>query len=241
MKEVIDSIRSADTITVLTGAGMSVESGIAPFRGEDGLWEEFDPQEMASARAFSENPERCWKLFKLQIEECLKSEPHEGYYSLVNMEEYGLDSVITQNIDGLHKRAGSSEVLEIHGSLEELVCPSCGSRFKTENHLNEIKNGEIPHCECGSILRPDVVLFGESLPQAILEKAWERTEKSDLMLVIGTSSIVQPAASIPVVGKRTGSKIIEINLDRTPLTDDISDIFLEGKAGKTLEKIEEEL
>ncbi len=237
MDEAVESIERAERISVLTGAGMSVESGIAPFRGEDGLWEEFDPQEMASARAFSEDPKRCWKLFKLQIEECLESDPHKGHYSLVKLEDHGLDSIITQNIDGLHQRAGSSEVLEIHGSLEKLVCPSCGNRRITKDFLEEIKKGNIPHCDCGSILRPDVVLFGESLPQDVLQRAWRKTEESDLMLVIGTSSIVQPAASIPVVGKRTGSKIIEINLEKTPITD-VSDVFLEGKAGQILKEIE---
>ncbi|MFW6047822.1 MAG: SIR2 family NAD-dependent protein deacylase [Candidatus Natronoplasma sp.] len=237
MDEIIEEIREAGRITAFTGAGMSVESGIAPFRGEDGLWNKFDPQEVASASAFSEDPKKCWKLFKLQIEESLEGDPHKGYYSLVELEDHGLRSVITQNVDGLHQRAGSDDVLELHGSLERLVCQSCQSSFKTEGFLDEIKEGCIPRCDCDEILKPGMVLFGEALPRRILQQAWKEAENCDLLFSMGTSSLVQPAASIPAVAKKSEAKVVEINLERTPITDDVSDYFLKGKVGEKLPEI----
>lgn len=236
MKSAVEAIRGADHIVVLTGAGMSVESGIAPFRGEDGLWSEFDPQEMASVTGFSKHPERCWQLFRLQIEECFGAEPHEGYEALVEMEDHGLEAVITQNVDGLHQKAGSKKVLELHGTLNELVCDSCGNRKDTEDMFEEISDGEIPYCECEAVMRPDVVLFGEPLPQKTLKEAWSAVEDTSLIMSIGTSSVVQPAASLPLTAKRSGSTIMELNVKPTQLTPR-ADHFLEGKAGEILPEL----
>ncbi len=237
MNEIIEYIKEAERIVAFTGAGMSVESGIAPFRGKNGLWNEFDPEEVASAQAFSEDPEKCWKLFKLQIEESFESEPHQGHHSLAKLEEHGLSSIITQNIDGLHQRADSSDILELHGSLYRLVCQNCQNTFKTDRFLDEIKEGKIPRCECEKILKPDVVLFGEALPQKVLRRAWREAEGCDILFSLGTSAIVQPAASIPMMAKRSGAKVIEINLEKTPLSDEVSDKFLKGKVGKKLPEI----
>ncbi|MBS3816904.1 MAG: NAD-dependent deacylase [Candidatus Thermoplasmatota archaeon] len=241
MKEAVEAVSNADKIVVLTGAGMSVESGVAPFRGDDGLWNEYDPQEMASITAFERNSERCWELFKLQIKECFEADPHEGHKALVDLENFGLNSIITQNIDALHQEAGSTEVLEIHGTLDELVCPSCGRSEETEERYEEILDGEIPRCECGSIMRPNVVLFGEPLPEGVMKKARERTENCDLMMSIGTSAVVQPAASIPLMAKRSGAEVLEINIESTSLTDNITDYFLQGKAGEVLKEIRDAL
>jgi len=241
MKEIIEEIKKAKRIVAFTGAGMSVESGIAPFRGEEGLWNKFDPQDVASASAFAEDPERCWKLFKLQIEESFNSEPHDGHRSLLELENHGLSSVITQNIDGLHQRAGNNNVLELHGSLYRLICPSCQRSFKTDQFLDEIKKGKIPRCECRNILKPDVVLFGEALPQKILQRSQREAGRCDLMFSLGTSAVVQPAASIPSMAKRSGAKIVEINLKKTPLTDGVSDYFLEGKVGEELPELVDNL
>lgn len=240
MDDIVRSIRQADKITALTGAGMSVESGIAPFRGENGLWNEFDPQEYASLSAFRSNPEKSWELFRLQIDECLEADPHEGHYSLVELEDHGLNSVITQNVDGLHQKAGSDEVLELHGSLAELVCSSCQKRAKTEDHVGKIVEGDIPHCGCGSMFRPDVVLFGESLPREVLRRSQCEAENADLLISIGTSAIVQPAASIPTLAKRTGAVLIEVNPVRTALTPRVEH-FLEAKAGEKLPELVEHL
>ncbi len=239
-ENVVKKIREADKIAALTGAGMSVESGIAPFRGEDGLWNEFDPQEYASLSAFRKDPDKSWELFRLQIEECSRAEPHEGHHSLVELEEHGLNSVITQNVDDLHQKAGSKKVLELHGNLSELICSSCRERVKTKDHLKYILDGDIPHCKCGSIFRPDVVLFGESLPLGVLRKSQHEAERTDLLISIGTSAVVQPAASIPTLAKKTGSVLIEINPKRTVLTPKV-DHFLKGKAGEKLSGLMERL
>lgn len=238
---VCNIIKRSENITVLTGAGMSVESGIAPFRGKDGLWEEFDPAEYAHIRSYKRDPERCWKLFKLQIEETFNSTPHRGYESLVELEEYGVKPVITQNIDGLHQKAGSSNVIELHGTLSKLICESCGNKYETEEFMDEIKNDRVPNCECGDILRPDVVLFGEQLDSTTVDSAITNAQQSDLMLVIGTSSIVLPAASLPGMAKNHGAYVVEINLEETPITDHVSDILLEGKAGRVLPEITTQL
>ena len=224
----------------LTGAGMSAESGIAPFRGKEGLWNEFDPQEYASLSAFRRDPEKCWRLFKLQIKECSGSEPHEGHYSLVDLEDHGLNAVVTQNVDGLHQKAGNGMVLELHGSLAELLCSDCNSREKTEDYLDEIRGGDIPHCGCDSIFRPNVVLFGEPLPRNVLIRSQREAEEADLLITVGTSAVVQPAASIPTLAKRTGSVLIEINPERTPLTPKV-DHFLRGRAGEKLPELLEDL
>ncbi|MFP4143020.1 MAG: SIR2 family NAD-dependent protein deacylase [Thermoplasmata archaeon] len=241
MDEIIQAVEEADRITAFTGAGMSVESGIAPFRGEDGVWKEFDPQEVASAAAFAEEPKKCWELFKLQIEGSFGSDPHKGHQALVELEEHGLSAVITQNIDGLHQRAGNDRVMELHGSLDRLICPGCEKIYQTERLLEEIKEGKIPRCECGEILKPDVVLFGEALPRDTLKKAWKEAKRSDLLFSLGTSAVVQPAASIPIRAKRPGGTIIEINLKETPLTEKVSDHFIEGKVGKILPEIVDRL
>lgn len=241
ISKVCTFIEDSDSISVLTGAGMAVESGVAPFRGEDGLWEDFDPAKYAHIRSYRRDPERSWELFKLQIEETSKADPHEGYFSLVELEENGLTSVITQNIDGLHQRAGSDNVIELHGTLSKLICESCGNKYDTEEFLEDINEGKIPGCECGDILRPDVVLFGEQLDPTDVDSAITNVQECDLLMVIGTSSIVQPAASLPGMAKNYGAEVVEINLEETPITDDVTDIFLEGKAGEVLPDIIENL
>ncbi|MFO8109406.1 MAG: Sir2 family NAD-dependent protein deacetylase [Thermoplasmata archaeon] len=164
IRELADAVREADNIVALTGAGMSVESDIAPFRGKGGLWEKFDPEEYAHIESFRMNPLRSWELFKLQIQEIVDAEPHPGYHALVELESHGLRSIITQNIDGLHSKAGSQEVIELHGTLFKLRCGDCGGKRDTSDHLSSIKKGKVPCCECGAYLRPDVVMFGEPLP-----------------------------------------------------------------------------
>ncbi len=234
LEEIKHLIRKAEHITVLTGAGMSVESGVAPFRGENGLWEKYDAEEYASLKAFEENPEKSWRLFKIQIKETMAAEPHEGHRALAELEKRNLESIITQNIDGLHQRAGNENVIELHGSLSRLICPSCDRKYETQDFLETIMDDEIPTCDCGDILRPEVVLFGEPLPERAMERTFAESNNCDLMFVVGTSAVVQPAASIPIWAKSSGAEIVELNLERTPLTDEISDHFLKGKAGDIL-------
>lgn len=234
-------IEEGDFITTLTGAGMSVESGVAPFRGEGGLWEKFDAEEYASIDAFHRDPNKSWELFKLQVEEIWKAEPHKGHEVLLELEDHGLRNIITQNIDGLHQKAGSRNVLELHGSLMDLICLDCGDRYQTEEYLDEILGGKTPHCECGSVLKPDAVLFGEQIPQTTMEESIVSVEKADLMLVIGTSAVIQPAAGLPHLCKRTGGKVVEINIESTPLTNSVADLTIIRKAGEGLEELYEEL
>ncbi|MFO7991798.1 MAG: NAD-dependent deacylase [Thermoplasmata archaeon] len=236
-EDLVGDILNSTRSTAVTGAGISVESDIAPFRGENGLWSEYDPNEYAHVSAFNRDPKKCWELFRLQIEEIFDAEPNAGHTGLVDLEDHGLNSVITQNIDGLHQRAGSRDVIELHGTLYELVCTSCGKKSVTEEHLGTVTDGDIPHCSCGSLLRPDVVLFGEQLPFAAIERARDEAENCDLMFVVGTSAVVQPAASLPILAKSHGAKVVEINLEETPLTHNISDYFIQGKAGETLPRL----
>ncbi|MFW6196658.1 MAG: SIR2 family NAD-dependent protein deacylase [Thermoplasmatota archaeon] len=241
ISKISNLIEELENIAALTGAGMAVESGVAPFRGEDGLWDDFDPAKYAHIRSYRRDPERSWELFKLQIEETSNAEPHEGYFSLVELENDGLTSVITQNIDGLHQRAGSDDVIELHGTLSKLICENCKKRYKTNKFLEDINDGKIPRCECGDILRPDVVLFGEQLDPTDVDSAITNVQECDLLMVIGTSSIVQPAASLPGMAKNYGAEVVEINLKETPITDDVTDVFLQGKAGEVLPEITENL
>ncbi len=220
---------------------MSVESGIAPFRGENGLWQEFDAQKYAHIESYRQDPERSWELFRLQIEEIYDAEPHQGHEALVKMEEEGLTEVITQNIDGLHQKAGSSQVLELHGTLFTLFCPDCEREYNTSEFIEEVRENRCPRCECGTILRPDAVLFGEQLPQDTVNRSLKAAEGCDLMMVVGTSAVVQPAASLPVQAKRTGATVVEINLESTPLTSDVTDLFIKGKAREVLKNIAEKL
>ncbi len=241
MSEAARALKDAGSITALTGAGISVESGIAPFRGKGGLWDEFDPEEYAHIRAFEKDPKKCWKLFKLQTEETRRAQPNPAHEALVDLEKHGLEGVITQNVDGLHQRGGSREVVELHGTLEQLECFECGHDHRTEDRLDEISEGEIPICECGGPLRPRVVLFGEQLPFAALRKAHELSQMCDAMVVVGTSAQVYPAAALPYTAKRSGSVIIEVNLQPTALTSNVTDHFLQGEAGKMMPTLSQEI
>ena len=216
----------------LTGAGISVESGIPAFRGAQGLWDKYDPSEYATIDAFMRDPLKVWNMLKELYEITLKAEPNPAHKALAELERLGkLKAIITQNVDSLHQKAGSRKVIEFHGTGETLTCILCGAKYRIEE-INLEKTP--PFCECGGILKPDVVFFGEPIPLHALKEAFELSEKCDLLFVIGTSAQVYPAADIPRVAKKSGAKVVEINLEPTPLTNIVSDIFLEGKAGETL-------
>jgi len=226
--------RSAYT-TVLTGAGISAESGIPTFRGKDGLWNKYRPEELATPQAFAENPKLVWEWYVWRMRLVFSKEPNDGHKVLAEMEKRGLvKCIITQNVDDLHERAGSKNVIHLHGRLRDVKCSNC--RYKTE--AEEILDVKLPPTcpECNSLLRPGVVWFGESLPPIELNKAFLEAEKSELILVIGTSAVVQPAASIPLVARRKGGRIIEINPDLTPLSS-IADISVREKAGNVLSTV----
>ncbi len=222
---------------VVTGAGMSRESGIRTFRGEDGFWREHRAEDLASLDGLKRDPVLVWQWYRERLMACSELEPHEGYHALVELQDHmGKLPVITQNVDGLHQKAGLHDVIELHGSLRTASClDECGAPpvLLTGELLEDIP----PRCSCGGILRPDVVLFGENLPREGLTRAFDLAERCDVMIVVGTSMVVYPAAAVPLAAIRNGAGIIEINIDATPLTEVAGTISLRGEAGRLLSEI----
>ncbi len=219
----------------LTGAGISAESGIATFRSKGGLWEKYDPMVYASIEAFREDPAKYWTIRGEFIRDYDTYQPNKAHLALAELEKMGIvQHVITQNIDGLHKKAGSKNVTEIHGSLRETYCLQCGQEFLAPH----VPQGMPPYCECGGVLKPNTVLFGEQLPKAALETAYHQSATCKLMLVIGTSAVVQPAASLPALAQQQGAKIVEVNIERAFPG---ADYVIEEKAGAGLSRILEEI
>jgi len=218
-------------MSVLTGAGVSKESGIPTFReAQTGVWANYDPQTLATREGFLNDPTLVWRWYDARRRKLAEVSPNRGHHALVELESLIEDlTVITQNVDGLHAQAGSTEVIELHGNISRLKC------FDANHPAANIPLGldEPPRCHCGSLLRPDVVWFGEALPELELERAMQISRQSDLMLVIGTSGLVQPAASLPYLAKQHGAKILEVNPNQTPITE-IADLSLQGQSAEIL-------
>ncbi len=216
-------VQSKSTVA-LTGAGISVDSGIPAFRGSQGMWEKFDPMEYASIDAFLRDPAKVWNMLQELEGVVLGAEPNQVHYALAELEGLGLlDVVVTQNIDGLHQVAGSRAVVEFHGSGRRLVCMDCGKSM----HRGELAMaGMPPRCTCGGLIKPDVVFFGEPIPQRALMVGMAAAQACSAMLVVGTSAVVAPASSLPVLASSSGAKVIEINLEPTPLTGHVADVSL---------------
>lgn len=214
--ELVRQLRAADVVVVLTGAGTSAESGIPTFReAQTGLWAQYDPQELATPQAFRRNPRLVWEWYAWRREIVGRANPNPGHYALATLERnVPRFMLITQNIDGLHQRAGSQNVIELHGSLKRAKC------FDDDRPVETWDTGEIPpRCpHCGGYLRPDVVWFGEMLPHNALRRAFDATRAADVFLTVGTSGIVQPAASLPLEAVERGAPVAEINPEHTPLT-----------------------
>lgn len=220
----------------LTGAGISVESGIPPFRGPGSLWEKFDPMEYAHINAFLKDPEKIWKTLIAEMRDVLmNASPNAGHFGLARLEELSLmGTVITQNIDGLHQKAGSTDVIEFHGNFAWLSCLECGIR----REITQVNAVDIPpRCDCGGIFRPDCVFFGELIPPEALDRSQQASARCDVMLVVGTSATVQPAAYMPVIARQRGAVIIEINPEPTPLTGTTSQVLVQGKAGEVMNEL----
>jgi NAD-dependent deacetylase len=231
------ALRGAERVAVLTGAGVSAESGVPTFRGEHGLWRQFRAEELATPEAFARDPKLVWEWYDWRRGLIADVEPNPAHRTLAKWESRFPDfGLITQNVDGLHRRAGSRNILELHGNIWKMRCTSEGTRSENlETPLAEIP----PRCPaCSALLRPDVVLFGESLDPDVLDRAAEWSSLCRVMLVVGTSAVVQPAASLPLRAAAAGALIIEINPAPTPLTD-LADISLQGKAGEILPRIDE--
>jgi len=215
----------------LTGAGISVDSGIPDFRSPGGLWERFDPMEYATIDAFRGDPRKVWLMLE-QFDGILRAAaPNPGHAALAALEGAGvLDGVVTQNVDNLHQEAGSRRVVEFHGNGSRLVCLSCGARRRAEEVDRETLP---PTCSCGAVLKPDVVLFGEMIPEAGLKGAMELVERCQVMLVIGTSATVAPCSLIPMAARRQGALLAEFNLGPTELTP-VCDVTVFASASESL-------
>jgi len=218
----------------LTGAGISVESGIPDFRSAEGLWATYDPAEYATIQAFRSDPEKVWHMLREMDEVVGRAKPNEAHTGMGELEQMGcLHCVITQNVDNLHQAGGSREVIEYHGNSSTLSCLWCGKQYRAE-----AKRGEIPPlCECQKVLKPDVIFFGEAIPEYAMRRSFELASSAEALLVVGTSAVVSPANTIPSVVKRNRAKIIEINKERTHLTDTVTDIFFEASAGKVIPQL----
>jgi len=233
--EAVRLLRERRNAVALTGAGISVESGIPAFRGSQGLWAKFDPQEYATLHAFLEDPRKVWEMLSEMVSACGGAKPNAAHRALAELETSGVvRAVVTQNVDGLHQAAGSRRVIEYHGNLETLLCVSCWKRYPTRERW---KPGEIPLCDCGEILKPDVVLFGEPIPWLAQEQAEEEARACGVLVVIGTSAQVAPACDIPRIAKESGAAVVEINPEPTPLTATVTDIHLRGSASEVIGKM----
>jgi NAD-dependent deacetylase len=227
-------ILGARYCVALTGAGISIESGIPAFRGPGGLWEKIDP-EIAHIDTFRRDPAQVWRLLIRGMQEVLRdARPNPAHVGLARLEAWGLlQGIITQNVDGLHQKGGSRAVVEFHGSFARQRCTACRRRIPTEA-LDLAHAALPPRCGCGGILRPDCVFFGEVIPPDALQRAHRMAAECNLMLVVGTSATVQPAAMVPLRAKEAGARVIEINPDPTPLTRQVSDLLIRGKAGAVI-------
>ncbi len=230
----------AGSVAVLTGAGISVESGIPPFRGPGGLWEKIDPMQYATIDAFLKDPARVWDVLLRDMKSLLETaRPNPAHQGLARLEELGIvKTVITQNVDGLHQAAGSTDVIEFHGSFARYRCMRC-DRTEKAPAVDLIRIP--PLCECGGIWRPECVFFGEMIPPIALQRSRQASAQCAAMLVIGTSATVQPAATMPIIAKQAGARVIEVNDEETPLTGWVSDYRIPGKAGKVMAQIVEQV
>jgi len=230
--EIVNLLRTASHVTALTGAGISQESGLRTFRdAQSGLWAQYRPEDLATPQAFLRDPKLVWSWYAMRRDLAKTVDPNPGHYALAEMARRIPDFVlITQNVDGLHRRAGSPDVIELHGNLQRVKCFDCGRQAQDWDEAGEA----IPLCQsCGGLLRPDVVWFGEQLPQDALEMAIEAARRCQVFFSIGTSGLVQPAASLAYAAKNRGGIVIEINAEPTPLTANCNYAF-HGKAGEIL-------
>ncbi len=236
IKRAAQVIKKSQHLIALTGAGISVESGIPDFRSAGGLWEKYDPMVYANIESFRRRPEMVWEMIFEMVDMTKSARPNPAHIALAELEKIGvLKAVITQNIDNLHQSAGSVNVIEFHGNAHNLECLKCGAEYSVDEYPAD---GNVPRCrECREILKPSVVFFGEMIPQNALMESQMLASSADAILVIGTSAVVYPASSIPYVAKQNRAAVIEMNVEHTGLTGAITDVFIEGRVGETLPKL----
>jgi NAD-dependent deacetylase len=224
-----DQIKDFKKIVFVTGSGISQESGIPTFRGKDGLWRNYDAMKLATIDAFYENPRLVWEWYNERRRNIFSAEPNLGHKAIVELEKYAKIVILTQNIDGLHQKAGSTEVLELHGSIVKIKCSVCDFKDEIMTEFSEIP----PLCKCGNILRPDVVWFGESLPQDVWQKSINFASQCDLMVIVGTSLVVSPANTLPIYAKRNNAVLIEINPENTEMSSEM-DLAIKNTSANVL-------
>jgi NAD-dependent deacetylase len=230
-------LRRARRTVVLTGAGMSTESGIPDFRGAGGLWRRYDATEVAHLRTFHRDPALLWRFYRERLQTVRGARPNAGHHALAELERGGrVHALVTQNVDGLHRQAGSDPI-EVHGSLTEAVCLRCGERVPMGEAERRLDGGaEVPLCVCGAPLKPGVVLFGELLPEAAVERAQRAAAACDLLIAAGTSLEVWPVAELPLLAAEGGAAVAILNLGPTAL-DDRSDLRLQARLGEALPRL----
>ena len=235
-------IREHQPCVVLTGAGVSTESGIPDFRSPTGIWAEFDPAEYASLPAFRADPEKVWSFYKPRISMLTEAEPNRAHLALAALERSGLvQAVVTQNIDLLHERAGSRNVVEVHGSIRTAGCPRCGESYPRDVVVDKLASAAAPACDrCGAILKPDVVFFGELLPVEKIERAFDLARGARLLLVVGSALEVHPVAALPEETLAAGGRLAILTKGPTPY-DGRADLKVEASAGEILAAVEERL
>lgn len=210
-------IKDAQKIVFVTGAGISQESGIPTFRGKDGYWRKYDPMQLATIDAFYENPKLVWEWYEDRRKNILAAHPNKGHLAIAELAKYKDVVVLTQNIDGLHQRAGSKKVYELHGSIIRIKCTVCDYKDDITSSFDALP----PKCKCGNMLRPDVVWFGEPLPQDVWTEAIKHAQSCDVMVIAGTSLVVSPANHLPIYAKQNGAVLVEVNPERTVMSSEM--------------------
>lgn len=243
IQKVADLIRQSKKVIVFTGAGVSTESGIPDFRSPGGVWQKYNPEDFYYQKFISseESREKYWQMSREFYEPLKAAQPNTAHRAVVELEKMGkLDCVITQNVDNLHQRAGNSpeKVIELHGTAVSVSCLTCRKKYTREEIQSWLLKGvRVPKCDqCGGILKPDTVSFGQSMPPRETEEAFHRARNCDLMIVIGSSLVVQPAAAIPLEARESGAKLVIINRDPT-YHDSYADVVIHGSAGEVMSKI----
>ena len=236
LERAVRVLRAARSVSALTGAGISAESGVPTFRGKDGLWQNFRAEDLANPDAFARDPATVWEWYRWRRARMGDVKPNAGHEVLARFERRFPDfTLVTQNVDGLHALAGSTRIIELHGNIwrERCLGTPPHTLTRTPREAGSLAARDVPRCHCGQLLRPDIVWFGEALNPDHLQAAEQAARESDVFLVIGTSSVVYPAAALPAIAQRAGATIIEINPEETPLTEQ-ADIVLRGGAGEIL-------
>ena len=232
-ESIIDKLKDSKKIVFVTGAGISQESGIPTFRGTDGLWRKYDPMQLATIDAFYDDPKLVWEWYEDRRKNILQAQPNPGHSAIAELEKFKEVTVLNQNIDGLHQRSGSTRVLELHGSIIRIKCTKCDFKDNIPNSFDSLP----PKCNsCNNILRPDVVWFGEPLPQDVWNEAILEANSCDIMIIAGTSLVVSPANTLPVYAKQNNALLVEINPEETIMSSEM-DLSLKMTSAEALPKL----